>query len=67
MQGTVKKLVQDKGYGFIRIKGGRDIFFHRSSMLNKLVFDGLKEGDDVTFELDEGDAKGPRAEQVDLA
>lgn len=63
MNGTIKKIT-DKGFGFIAAEG-TEYFFHRSGCVN---FDGLKEGDKVTFE--EGEAKqgkGPRAEKVKKA
>lgn len=66
MTGSVKKLVQDRGFGFIKGEDGREYFFHLSAMRERGVFDSLKEGDAVTFEKDapkEG-SKGPRAADV---
>jgi len=62
MQGTVKRVVRDRGFGFISSGEGREIFFHRSS-LQDLNFDSLKEGDKVEFEVEDG-PKGPRAVAV---
>jgi cold shock protein len=62
MQGTIKRIIRDRGFGFIRSNDGQEIFFHRSS-LQQLNFDGLKEGDAVEFELERGE-KGPRATAV---
>ena len=62
MQGTVKRVVRDRGFGFIRSAEGREIFFHRSS-LQGLNFDALQEGDAVEFEVEDG-PKGPRASVV---
>ena len=60
-QGTIKKLVADKGFGFIRSDSGTEFFFHRSSVDGD--FDSLREGQEVEYE--EGDGpKGPRAEKV---
>jgi cold shock protein len=59
MQGTVKRVIRDRGFGFIRSAEGREIFFHRSS-LQEINFDTLKEGDAVEFEVENG-PKGPRA------
>lgn len=59
MQGTVKRVIRDRGFGFIRSAEGREIFFHRSSLQN-LNFDTLKEGDAVEFDVEDG-PKGPRA------
>lgn len=62
MQGKVKRVVRDRGFGFISSAEGREIFFHRSS-LQDLNFDSLKEGDAVEFEVEDG-PKGPRAVSV---
>ncbi|TAM82591.1 MAG: cold shock domain-containing protein [Acidobacteria bacterium] len=62
MQGTIKRVVRDRGFGFIRSAEGREIFFHRSS-LQGLNFDTLKEGDAVEFDIEDG-PKGPRAAAV---
>jgi len=62
MQGTIKKVVHDRGFGFIHAQDGKEIFFHRSS-LQQLDFDTLKEGESVEFEVERGD-KGPRAINV---
>lgn len=62
MQGTIKRVVRDRGFGFIRSTEGREVFFHRSS-LQGLNFDTLKEGDTVEFEIEDG-PKGPRAASV---
>lgn len=60
-QGTIKKLVSDKGFGFISGEG-QEVFFH-SSALQGVRFDDLREGQKVTFTLGQG-PKGPRAEDV---
>lgn len=62
MQGTVKRMIRDRGFGFIRSEEGSEVFFHRSS-LQGLNFDSLKEGDTVEFEVENG-PKGPRASAV---
>ena len=60
-QGTIKKLVADKGFGFIEGESG-DLFFHHSSVEDS-AFDMLQEGQSVEFSI--GDSpKGPRAENV---
>ncbi len=60
-EGTIKKLT-DKGFGFIDIGGGDDIFFH-SSALVEVSYEELREGQRVTFTEGQG-PKGPRAENV---
>jgi CspA family cold shock protein len=59
--GTVKRIAQDKGFGFIRDAGGQEYFFHRSSVDGS--FDNLQEGQQVRFE-EEASVKGPRAKSV---
>lgn len=55
--------VMDKGYGFISREGEeKDLFFHLNELQNA-DFDSLKEGDDVEFEVTEGE-KGPQATKV---
>jgi CspA family cold shock protein len=62
MQGTIKRVVRDRGFGFIKTSEGQEVFFHRSG-LRALNFDSLHEGQAVEFEVRQGD-KGPRAENV---
>ena len=47
--GTIKKLVGDRGFGFIQQADGTDLFFHRSAVTGT-GFDQLSEGQSVTFE-----------------
>lgn len=60
-EGTVKKVVSDKGFGFIEASG-RDVFFHHSSLVGVRI-EELQEGQAVEYEMGEG-PKGPRAENV---
>jgi CspA family cold shock protein len=62
MQGTIKRVIRDRGFGFIRAADGQEVFFHRSS-LQQLNFDSLREGENVEFEMERGE-KGPRATSV---
>lgn len=59
--GTIKRLVRDRGFGFIRDDDGHEWFFHRSAVQGN--FDQLSEGQKVSFE-EEPSAKGPRAGNV---
>ena len=61
--GTIKKLVSDRGFGFIAAEDGKEYFFHRDGVDN---FDSLRGGESVTFEV-EASPKGPRAKSVRLA
>jgi len=60
--GVIKRLVRDRGFGFIRDDNGQEWFFHRSAVQDG-SFDGLNEGVRVIFE-EEPSAKGPRAANV---
>ena len=64
-KGTIKRLVSDKGFGFIAAGDGNEYFFHQSACSGIAVAD-LREGQAVTFESGQG-PKGPRAENVRLA
>lgn len=61
--GKVERIM-DRGYGFISVEGEdeEDLFFH-SNDLQGVEFNDLKEGDEVTFEIEEGE-KGPAAVNV---
>lgn len=60
--GTVKWFNDQKGYGFIKQEDGPDIFVHYSGIIGD-GFKSLKEGDRVTFDIEEG-KKGPAAVNV---
>ena len=63
MNGTIKTLLTEKGFGFISREGEtKDLFFH-SKELKGVTFDELKVGDAVTFEVVETE-KGPAATNV---
>jgi CspA family cold shock protein len=65
MKGTIKKLT-DKGFGFIAREGeAKDLFFH-SKELKGVMFDELKVGDMVSFDVIDTD-KGPAATNVSRA
>ena len=62
MKGEIKRLIRERGYGFISAEEGREIFFHRSA-LEGVDFDALEEGNNVEFNVERG-PKGPRAVNV---
>ena len=62
--GTIKRLVTDKGFGFIAASDGVEYFFHQSSC--QTPFNQLREGQAVTFDKGQG-PKGPRGENVRAA
>lgn len=60
-QGTIKKLISDKGFGFIA-GDGEELFFHHSAV-EGVSFENLREGQTVEYSEGRG-PKGPRAEAV---
>ena len=61
--GTIKKVVADRGFGFISADDGKEYFFHRGALDTSLEFDRLAGGEPVVFEV-EASPKGPRAKSV---
>ncbi len=61
--GTIKKVVADRGFGFIVADDAKEYFFHRSGVETSLDFDRLVGGERVEFEI-EASPKGPRAARV---
>lgn len=63
MKGTIKTLVVEKHFGFITPEdGSKDVFFHETG-LNGVQFGELKQGDMVSFDVEQSE-KGPRAINV---
>jgi cold shock protein len=61
--GTIKKVVSDRGFGFITGEDGKDYFFHRDGCDASLDFDQLVGGEQVTYDM-ESSPRGPRAANV---
>ncbi len=62
-KGIILKIISDKGFGFISQENtDKDLFFH-SSQLQNIEFTDIKEGDEVTFEINEG-PKGLNATNI---
>ncbi len=65
MEGTIKNIVTDKGFGFITIDGeDRDLFFHKNEVKG-VTFEELKVGDKLSFNKADS-PKGPNAVNVNL-
>ncbi len=64
--GTIKKVVADRGFGFITADDTKEYFFHRNSLDSSLDFDRLVGGEKVEFEIEQS-PKGPRANRVQAA
>lgn len=60
-KGTIRRLITDRGYGFIQTEGG-DLFFHRNDLIG-VTYELLTEGQQVEFEVTHT-SKGPEAANV---
>ena len=65
-KGTIKRLILDRGFGFIQTAEGKEIFFHRND-IEGMEFASLREGQEVEFEMGQGRGGRPQAEKVRLA
>ena len=63
--GKIKKLVSERGFGFISDTDGKEVFFHQTSLVD-VKFSDLTEGKDVEFDVEKSE-KGPRAINVRLS
>ena len=61
--GTIKKVVADRGFGFIVAEDAKEYFFHRDGLDSSLNFDRLVGGERVEFDIEQS-PKGPRAAHV---
>lgn len=61
-KGKIKKIVRERGFGFIIDADGKEVFFHQSGLIDA-SFDALNEGQEVSFEVEKS-PKGPRAVNV---
>ena len=63
--GTIRRLITDRGFGFIQTAEGTDLFFHRND-LQDVEFDTLREGQEVEFDTGKGRDGRPQAISVRL-
>lgn len=61
-QGSIKKIIRDRGFGFIEAEDGGEVFFHRTVLL-EIDFMELREGDQVVYD-DEQTDRGSKATRV---
>ncbi|MFS1515103.1 cold-shock protein CspD [Bacillus sp. SCS-151] len=61
-QGKVKWFNAEKGFGFIEVEGGDDVFVHFSAIQGD-GFKSLEEGQEVSFDIEDGN-RGPQAANV---
>jgi len=64
--GTIKKVVSDRGFGFITGEDAKEYFFHRGGLDSSLDFDRLNGSEKVEFDIEQS-PKGPRAVRVRAA
>lgn len=64
--GTIKRVISERGFGFIIDPEGKEYFFHRDGLSPSLDFDRLVGGESVSFEV-ESNPRGARAVQVQAA
>jgi len=65
-KGTIRRLIADRGFGFIQTAEGKDLFFHRNQ-LQGVDYSSLREGQQVEFEVGRGRNGRPEAVSVKLA
>jgi CspA family cold shock protein len=58
-KGTIRRLITDRGFGFIQTAEGKDLFFHRSE-LEGVDYSSLREGQEVEYEVGQGRMVVPR-------
>ena len=61
--GTIKRVISERGFGFIADEEGKEYFFHRDGLSSTVDFDRLVGGESVNFDIEAG-PKGPRAVKV---
>lgn len=64
--GTIKRVISERGFGFIGGPDGKEYFFHKNELAASLDFDRLVGGESVAFEV-ESSPKGDRAVKVQAA
>ena len=65
MQGTIVRLVRDRGFGFIKAENGTEVFFHATGVTGSTPYDNLVEGQTVTYEKEQ-DSRGRGERAVNI-
>ncbi len=65
-KGSIRRLVTDRGFGFIKTEDEKDLFFHRSN-LEGVEYSSLREGQEVEYEVGQGSNGRSEAVKVRLA
>lgn len=63
-KGKIKRLIRDRGFGFISDSDGREVFFHRNSLVG-IEFEALNDEQELEFEVEKS-PKGPRAINIQV-
>ncbi|MFC1990136.1 cold-shock protein, partial [Chloroflexota bacterium] len=66
VKGTIRRLITDKGFGFIKTEDEKDLFFHRSN-LEGVEYSSLRDGQEVEYEVGQGRDGRSEAVKVRLA
>jgi cold shock protein len=65
MQGSIVRIVRDRGFGFIKAENGQEVFFHATGVVGSTPFDNLNEGQTVSYEkTQDSRGRGERAVNV---
>ena len=57
MRGVVKKYLDQKGYGYLKVPGEHDVFFHVTGFMTETDQDAIRQGDEVEFQMGERNGK----------
>ncbi len=64
--GTIVRMIRDRGFGFVRVEDGSEVFFHHSAMEHG-VFDTLQEGQELEFDIEtDPRGRGQRAMNIGI-
>ena len=65
MQGSIVRLVRDRGFGFIKAENGTEVFFHATGVTGSTPYDSLNEGQTVSYDKEQDSrGRGERAINV---